>query len=90
MSDLIDRHAAIEICEKSIDRWDGKLGTGALMAVMKNIRSLPPAQPEQKVGKWLKISPAGIYECSRCGQVVMTSDIEAYKYCHGCGKRMEG
>ena len=47
------------------------------------------AEPERKIGKWLKISPAGIYECSECGQAVMTSDIEAYKYCHGCGKRME-
>ena len=52
--------------------------------------TMDEVQPEQKVGKWLKISPAGIYECSECGQAVMTSDIEAYKYCHGCGVKMEG
>lgn len=41
-------------------------------------------------GHWIKISPAGIYECSECGKNVMTSDIEAYEYCHGCGARMDG
>jgi len=42
----------------------------------------------EKTGKWIKISPAGIYECSECGQNVMTNDIDAYKYCHGCGAKM--
>lgn len=41
-------------------------------------------------GHWIKISPAGIYECSECRKNVMTSDIEAYEYCHGCGARMDG
>lgn len=45
---------------------------------------------DKNVGKWVKISPAGIYECSQCGQNVMTSDIEAYKFCHGCGAKMIG
>ena len=40
-------------------------------------------------GHWIKISPAGIYECSECGKNVMTSDIEAYEYCHGCGAIMD-
>ena len=40
-------------------------------------------------GHWIKISPAGIYECSECGKNVMTSDIEAYEYCHNCGARMD-
>lgn len=37
---------------------------------------------------WKMISPAKIYECSECGQNVMTDDIECYKFCHGCGARM--
>jgi hypothetical protein len=41
-------------------------------------------------GEWKRISPAGIYECSECGQNVMTSDIECYKFCHGCGASMKG
>jgi len=44
---------------------------------------------EEKHGKWLKISPADIYECSECHQIVMTGDIEAYRFCHHCGARME-
>lgn len=32
---------------------------------------------------------AAIYECSQCGQNVMTGDIEVYAYCHHCGARME-
>lgn len=39
-------------------------------------------------GEWKRISPAGIYECSCCGQNVMTNDIECYKFCHGCGADM--
>ena len=42
----------------------------------------------QKTGEWKQISPARIYECSECGQNVMTNDIEAYKFCHGCGAKM--
>ena len=41
-------------------------------------------------GEWKRISPAGIYECSCCGQNVMTNDIECYKFCHGCGASMKG
>ena len=47
------------------------------------------ALENQKEGRWKKISPAGIYECTCCGQDVMTSDIECYKFCHRCGARME-
>lgn len=38
--------------------------------------------------RWKLISPAGIYECSECGQNVMTNDISAYRFCHGCGAEM--
>ena len=43
-----------------------------------------------KAAGWIKISPAKIYECSDCGAQVMTGDICAYRYCHGCGAKMEG
>ena len=46
--------------------------------------------PDSNVGKWKQITPAKIYECDQCGQQVMTQDIECYKFCHGCGVRMEG
>ena len=41
-------------------------------------------------GKWVKISPANIYECSKCGKNVMTNDISEYNFCHGCGADMRG
>lgn len=43
---------------------------------------------QETQGVWLKISPAGIYECSECHQHVMTNDITSYRFCHGCGLRM--
>lgn len=43
---------------------------------------------QETQGVWLKISPAGIYECSKCHQHVMTNDITSYRFCHGCGLRM--
>ena len=55
----------------------------------ENHGDLPSVNPQEpKTGHWIKISPAGIYECSECGQNVMTSDICAYKFCHGCGAKM--
>lgn len=58
--------------------------TGTVEAIDMAIEALQ----EQKTGKWIKISPANIYECSECGNNVMTNDIDCYKYCHGCGARM--
>ena len=57
--------------------------------IINRFMSFASARPERKTGKWTKISPASIYECSVCGQTVMTDDIEAYSYCHGCGAEME-
>lgn len=54
----------------------------------KDLNELPPIQPKR--GKWIKISPANIYECSECGKSVMTNDICAYDFCHGCGADMRG
>ena len=59
-----------------------------LHKAIERIEALPSAQPERKTGKWIKISPANIYECSKCGKNVMTDDISAYDFCHGCGARM--
>ena len=42
------------------------------------------------IGKWKKILPANIFECSECGQNVMTNNIDCYKFCHNCGAIMKG
>ncbi len=58
--------------------------------MLVDIEIIREALVNQKTGHWKKISPAGIMECSVCGGNVLTSDIEAYKYCHHCGAKMEG
>ena len=84
---------------KSLDCIDRQWAIDAVLSVIPNdgywdeqcekaIRRLPSAQPERIKGRWIKISPAGIYECSVCGQNVMTDDIDVYYYCHGCGADM--
>ena len=60
----------------------------ALEEIRDMIEAMPLEQPERIRGRWIKISPAGIYECSVCGQNVMTDDIDVYHYCHGCGADM--
>ena len=63
----------------------------ALMDAEDAIDDLPSADVAPvRHGHWIKISPAGIYECSECGKNVMTSDIEVYERCHGCGAIMDG
>ena len=83
MNDLINRKTAI----------NALLSAYPLMQKEKPVevmRGVPSAQPERKKGKWIKISPANIYECSECGKNVMTDDISAYDFCHGCGADMRG
>ena len=63
----------------------GGISTVSLIDVNK-MPSVNPQEPN--TGRWIKISPADIYECSECGQNVMTADICAYRYCHGCGAKM--
>ena len=87
MDDLISRQAAID----AVRKCQVKEVTPAYMlidkaGVMTELMMLSSAQP--KTGKWTKISPALIYECSECRQHVLTTDIDAYKFCHGCGCRM--
>ena len=56
---------------------------------MLTVENFPTVAIPSKVGHWKMISPAAIYECSECGQHVMTQDICAYHYCHGCGAKMD-
>lgn len=94
MSDLISRQAAIERIEKqkyrepSIGVWkqNDRVALVCYDTVIEALKRLPSVEPNK--GKWIKISPANIYECSVCHQNVMTEDIEAYLFCHHCGADM--
>ena len=92
--DTISRQAVLDIIKFEYD-WllDAKGHNDdtriAFHGMKSKVLALPPVNPQEpKTGRWIKISPADIYECSECGQNVMTADICAYRYCHGCGAKM--
>jgi hypothetical protein len=82
--DCINREEALNVVHKYFEHYL-KLNDDICL---DGLRSLPSVTPKEKTGHWMKISPADIFECSKCGQNVMTSDICAYKFCHGCGAKM--
>ena len=41
---------------------------------------------EQETTRWKQISPAGIYECEKCGKHIISQDMECFKYCFNCGR----
>lgn len=92
--DMAIEALSAESCEDAISRralqeWmQDKTFGDIVVASEHNFDCLPPVTPKPKMGHWVKISPAGIYECSECGQNVMTGDIDAYRHCHGCGAKM--
>ena len=86
MNDSISREVVISAVKRlSLGETDA---TRLAMRIGDYLKRVPSAQPERIKGRWIKISPAGIYECSVCGQNVMTDDIDVYHYCHGCGADM--
>ena len=79
---VLDAIGRVGMCKCSTNEIE------AVSECTRAVKALPLVTAEPKTGRWIKISPAGIYECSECGQNVMTSDICAYKFCHGCGAKM--
>ena len=99
MTDLIDRQAAIDALNEYFVRI-GKLKRRGLNKGEKAIRldtvgainSLPSAQPEQKVGKWIRHEdedgePYG-HNCSVCGEWYVMPYGKT-KFCPNCGAKME-
>ena len=104
MSDLIDR------CNLRLMRTEECAGHTIEYALgwkacIEWMKTLPSAQPEQKVGKWIKMSDAdGVYYCcSECGEDLYREwsfdrnydlfprkkTIDKTKYCPNCGAKME-
>lgn len=87
--DAISRQAVQDYIAKYLSKYLYPNAREAFEIIDEYIGELPPVNPQEpKTGRWIKISPADIYECSECGQNVMTADICAYRYCHGCGAKM--
>ena len=93
MSDLINRDAAIELCDWYEHEYDEC--EYALRALADDLQKLPSIEP--KTGKWKEVQSYGsstnpaICECFACGDTVWVyTGKRAWKYCPNCGARMEG
>lgn len=101
MSDLISRQAAIEALEREktyCTAYHGgytqtdyfKQYNMGLTDGIKALNKLPSADPERKVGKWIK--PDGslwsIANCSECGEMCVLGEMA--KFCPFCGATMVG
>ena len=89
MSDLIRRHAALEV----LDEYAEDIESGNFGAYTKariRMRKLPSVEPERKKGLWLKRTDKtkklyGWYQCSQCLAIIG----EPTNYCSECGARMK-
>ena len=89
MGDYIKREDALDIV--AYNNVTGEITLNRYDKIIDGIYDIPSADVVPvRHGHWIKITPSGIYECSKCGKYVMTCDIEAYKYCQMCGARMDG
>ena len=87
----MSRYIDADVLRKQAEDIIGDNAGHKAWAILSAIAMAPTADVVPVVhGIWKRISPAKIYECSKCGKNVMTDDIEAYTFCHGCGARMEG
>lgn len=96
MNELIDRRAAIDALGEEPEVWvennEYEQGLNNQWHCDVNALKVLPIVDAVPVrhGKWVKISPANTYECSKCGKNVMTNDISEYNFCHGFGADMRG
>ena len=55
-----------------------------------DVKALPSAQPDRKVGKWIDHSDDGYVECPFCRSATNCDDnINELHYCFSCGAKME-
>ena len=102
MNDLISRQAAIDALAKQMPTPytpDGSHpadeGIFQVQEVyadcIETLELLPPAQPEQKIGKWIPYDEQ--YECSECGVLWEfyegSPETNNANYCPNCGAKME-
>lgn len=81
--DLIDRQAAIDICNYAADLWHGQLGEGIVIAVRKRIEQLPAVQPQPEEDcDTCKHGYFGDRQCDNC-RVRYPSHYEREEEHHG-------
>ena len=103
MNDLISRQAAIDALDKRFDSIPMEQ-TAEILQLRKDLRELPPTQPERKKGKWIAVTEDGdVYKriCSCCGREAFFQNddpdelydggrYELSDFCPHCGADMRG
>ena len=93
MSDLIDRQAAIEAITVELDRID-HVPQWVFDRLEKRLKQLPPAQPEQRTGKWIDgIIPNDsgglpVIVCDQCNTFFPLQFGDGHNFCPNCGAKM--
>lgn len=87
-NDLISRQAAIDALDKRFDSIPMNQTTEILL-LRKDLRELPPAQPDRKRGKWIDYVNSHC-ECSVCHTEwsYFQNETECFEFCPNCGADM--
>lgn len=89
MPRYIDANKLEELCDIMAEKC-GDIGESIWKQFRTTVEWSPTADVvERKHGRWIRVSPARIYECSICGQNIMAKYIDCYKFCFGCGAKMD-
>ena len=91
---LLDKSFALEKAENQY--YLGIIDEQTRNKIIKFINALPPAQPEQKRGRWVKHDTGHsiYYVCSLCGCVAPCTEVsdsfiwKLSAYCPDCGADM--
>lgn len=102
MKDLIGREAVIKIINDELEFSDNVYATSVCITIRRAVNDLPSAEPDQKIGKWIKkiskkekgeeyIAYTPWWYCSECGkgyEPALANTI--INYCYNCGADMRG
>ena len=93
-SDTISRAKAIEALDKRFDSIPMEQ-TSEILMLRKDLRELPPAQPERIRGRWISadaIFGGEPFYCSECGENTRDTVMgkPRWNFCPNCGADMRG
>lgn len=95
--DLISRQAAIDaLCNGKCDEEGRWCDDGDCLPV-RRIKSLPAAEPKQRIGQWIYGQDELFVSCSECGMETTRNEIRGIalfgkdepKFCPNCGAKMK-
>ena len=100
MADLIDRQAAIEEIEKTINanksiHYEMRYWEDGMNCALNIIEDIPSAEPERKRGRWINAERKDgttAHKCSECKCFVgySVSSLTWFNFCPWCGADMRG